>query len=362
MHGDVNEESRGHRPLRFFALLLLAIWPLAVIETVVEACGLAPPRAAPLSVVNPQEDVMFRDEGSGFRFSSRWLWEPKPGADFSGDIVNELCRRGPIVPQRADDRFRIVTLGDSSTFGLNVKDEECFSRRLETKLRQRDGRFDVINLGCVGFSAVQALERYRGEGRSFSPRIVIVAVGAINDQFSATGGMTDRSKIALYSRLSMKIKEFCERFSTFRWLELALTPTERTSRLASIAKSTERVPLDEFERALLELDAEVAADGAKLLIVVPPRRKDAEGAFPKCVSYTERLQDLVAKRSLTHIDLFTEFRALDEADPIVRAKPESSPRFCDGFHPSPEGHELYSARLLEQLDALGWLAALQEDR
>lgn len=84
------------------------------------------------------------------------------------------------------DTFRIVTLGDSWTFGYHVSTADNYSERLQAFLN--DGvasgklscgairRFDVINLGVGGYDLDYEVESLRLRGMAYHPDLVIPLV------------------------------------------------------------------------------------------------------------------------------------------------------------------------------------------
>ncbi len=347
--------SRRRVFLRRAALVVLGFWPFALLEMIVEAAGVAPPPAPAVQVWTVDQDRVLRDEGGAFRLSRGWLWEPRPGATIEGEVINEDSQRGPARPKAKGSAPRIVTLGDSSTFGVQVKSSECFSNRLEEVLRARNVPVEVCNFGCIGFSAAQAVAIYRDKARQWHPDVVIAAVGAVNEHWPAPAGLSDREKIEMLSWPSKRLVRWLDRFSTMRWLESVLAPSARESYTPSLVRSKTRVSLDEFESLLIELDHLVKADGARLLLVVPPRRSDSEAIYPELMQYTSRLREVAAKNAIPILDVYRLFREADEADPGVKADPATSPRFRDSYHPSPEGHQLYAERLGDEVLGRGWL-------
>lgn len=122
---------RRWRPVH--GLLLALLW-FGVMEW---ACARA------LVVVPPREAAFLPDPVRG--------WRVRPGL-FG---VNEQGFRnaGTIAPYA--DRPRVVTVGDSWTFGWNVEREEAWSALL-----QQNG-WEVVNAGCPGYSLYQARLRLR---------------------------------------------------------------------------------------------------------------------------------------------------------------------------------------------------------
>jgi hypothetical protein len=67
-------------------------------------------------------------------------------------------------------RRRIVLLGDSFTFGSEVRDEETYAHRLQQMLPA----VDVLNLGVNGYGHDQMLIYFEQEGRKYAPDVVIL--------------------------------------------------------------------------------------------------------------------------------------------------------------------------------------------
>ncbi len=70
----------------------------------------------------------------------------------------------------AKKNIRIMTLGDSFTFGEGVNDNETFSAFLEAK----DSSIEVMNLGVFAYGFDQTLLRYEILGMKYRPDIVIL--------------------------------------------------------------------------------------------------------------------------------------------------------------------------------------------
>ena len=92
-------------------------------------------------------------------------------------ITNSYGYRDNEIPiKKSIDNIRILTLGDSITFGHgDALQNELYSEVLEAKLNQHfpSHKTDVINLGCPGNSAQQEFFDLK-KGLQFQPDIVIV--------------------------------------------------------------------------------------------------------------------------------------------------------------------------------------------
>jgi lysophospholipase L1-like esterase len=103
----------------------------------------------------------------------------KPGYDADGIHVNSLGFRGPeIALDKPGDVFRVVAIGDSTTFGL--EGEECtYPAQLQKKLNEtrRAKRVEVVNAGVEGYSSTYALSLLRHRVASLHPDVVLIYVG-----------------------------------------------------------------------------------------------------------------------------------------------------------------------------------------
>ncbi len=99
-----------------------------------------------------------------FQWDSQVLWKLKKsykGTAFGEDIhTNSAGFRGTQnYEQKSSHRYRIITLGDSRTYGFSVEDNQTFSAVLERSLREKGHDVEVINAGTHGYSALQCRAR-----------------------------------------------------------------------------------------------------------------------------------------------------------------------------------------------------------
>lgn len=76
---------------------------------------------------------------------------------------------------REPARPRIVLVGDSHTFGYEVRFADTWGSALE---RELNGAYQVINLGVPSYGTDQAYLRYERDAKSWQPRVVVFGVVA----------------------------------------------------------------------------------------------------------------------------------------------------------------------------------------
>src|SRR5262249_25252017 len=91
--------------------------------------------------------------------------------------TNGIGLRGDEV--RNDNSIRILAIGDSCTWGWQVKEDETYPSRLQQllDLRWGTGRYQVINAGVPGHTSYQGLQFLRERGVGLQPALVLVAYG-----------------------------------------------------------------------------------------------------------------------------------------------------------------------------------------
>lgn len=106
-------------------------------------------------------------------FASDWQKE---------DIVNKINRDGLNdrydYPLNKDSHaYRIVTLGDSFTFGQYVETENNWTELLEVNLNEKpickNKKYEIINLGMPGYDIQYEVEAFRLKGVKYKPDLVI---------------------------------------------------------------------------------------------------------------------------------------------------------------------------------------------
>ncbi len=89
--------------------------------------------------------------------------------------INELGLRERPLAAKAGDALRLVVLGDSVTFGWGVREEETFTRRLESELGARIGRsVETVNTGVCGYNTTQEQRFLELHGNLLAPDLVVL--------------------------------------------------------------------------------------------------------------------------------------------------------------------------------------------
>lgn len=103
-------------------------------------------------------------------------WLPyRPEFTINSDTLNDRYEYSIAKPEST---YRIITLGDSWTFGQFVSTRDNFSELLEDSLNkdlQCPGfqKFEVLNLGVPNYDIRYSVERFRVRGQKYNPDLVL---------------------------------------------------------------------------------------------------------------------------------------------------------------------------------------------
>lgn len=103
-------------------------------------------------------------------------WLPfKASYSINSDSLNSIKE---YFVEKPSDTYRIITLGDSFTFGENVDTVKNWPSLLEKKLNSKNkcsnpNKYEVLNLGVGGYDFEYEVERYKIRGQKYKPDLVI---------------------------------------------------------------------------------------------------------------------------------------------------------------------------------------------
>ncbi len=151
-------------------------------------------------------------------------WRLKPNQDCFTKVdhkpvhVNSQGTRGPEFKlAKPPHTLRLLSLGDSRTFGWGLSDEETYSRRLEKQLQEYLGpqkKVEVINAGVNAWSFPQMTAYFRQRALSYQPDFVIVGDANLWTQFSEHNSPEFVRKFMRRVRL----KNFLRRFALYHYV------------------------------------------------------------------------------------------------------------------------------------------------
>jgi len=100
-------------------------------------------------------------------------YDPQLGWDYQ--IAASRIRGPRKTGPKPAGMFRVIALGDSFTWGIEVKDDECFPHHLEKILQGRQAA-EVFNMGVGSYGIDQMLLKYERHGKGLHPDVVVLGI------------------------------------------------------------------------------------------------------------------------------------------------------------------------------------------
>lgn len=119
-----------------------------------------------------------------------WSLKPNTVAKEANDVtvhINAQGFRGEDMQPKQPNEYRILSLGESTTFGAGVEDDETYSFQLAESLNDSlsDVHVNVLNCGFSAYSSFQGLKYLELYGLSYKPDMVLVYF-EVNDYLPST--------------------------------------------------------------------------------------------------------------------------------------------------------------------------------
>lgn len=262
--------------------------------------------------------------------------------------INSQGTRGPeFTVARQPGTIRILSLGDSRTFGWGVEETDTFSSLLQQTLLQSQtftSKVEVINAGVNAWSYPQLEVFYKLRARDWKPDIVVVGEANLWTQFSEKNSPEFVSKFMSRVRL----KNLLRRFATYHYIvEVKLKDFYERHRTRFIPvdpkqdnlfkEQQQKDPNEAFRRAIDELCASVLRDGGRPVLLFLPTQDQ--------LTATNRPDVLELKSQIA------QERGLRLVDITADAKPRANELYLEGdpVHFNEAGHELIARQLADAI-------------
>ncbi len=288
----------------------------------------------------------WRDDWKGTRqFDPLLFWRMRPNVVIDGDrSTNSLGLRGPDIPPKGPDEYRVLSLGESTTFAPALANSESYSSLLQSRLAEFDSRqVRVINAGVPGYSLFQGYTYLLYFGLALEPDMVITYFG-FNDFLPITfrsqrDALSAKSPRALTDRQLLELRTQWPSRMGFWLLERSNLARARVFRDRQTTQQVEsmsdhpRVPEQDRRWILAELQRLAKEVGFHLVVVVPwylefdehiPLLRESTGS----------------KEQLTVVDLPQRLAHLSE---------ERALYFRDQVHPNRRGHQIIAEEIAASL-------------
>ncbi len=296
------------------------------------------------------------------------IYELTPGSSghaWGTDVrINSLGIRGGERVLGGDDVYRVLTLGDSITFGNFLPEEATYASQLEQKLNRDDRVSEVLNFGVGGYDIAQYTAQLRHKGVGLEPDLVVVGM-CLNDVGISSPNLQYIFKIRKWqenplfkSRTLQLLANMYEKIKLKGWMENQNKPEvfreNYADRITEIGDSETELlglmeglgdvyPADWYKSpdrigrmryAMGELSRLARENGFSVVVVIIPWLElDDEGKYP--FGDVHRIIEMEAERAgIETIDPADEFVKVGMLSLRITENPD------DHVHPNRRGHEI----------------------
>jgi lysophospholipase L1-like esterase len=365
--GTARSETRLPRTLRILLLATPFVLFLGILAGIEATVRTTLPHVSALSLLvrSPQQQDGFTDSRNVTIFEGDPLlfWRVRPNLDrviwdFTVVSTNDqgLRHLGTVEPKRDGSR-RIVTMGDSVTFGYRIPivfpkrpedyDHEAlpYALAMERDLRAAnpDRDIEVVNLAVPGFTSHQGLAWLRRDIEKLEPDLVIACFGwnDINLRAATDREMmkTDWYHVAL--RHAGSASQVISHLVS--WRRKGQPP-----KAAPFAGPVLRVPVEDYVDNFLEIARLAGVHGASVAAIGPVYRGSAQNTAEseRMTRQRDALRNAMREAGIPYL----EIPELTEQN-----HPDNLMLFGELVHPNKRGHRLMEVRLLEFLSRQGML-------
>lgn len=285
-----------------------------------------------------------------------------------------VFRLGGLIVQKTEvssydrknkDIYRILCIGDSSTYGVGASDVNKFSypSQLQKILNEKvpNRKFDVVNLGIPGINSSQVLNRFRNYLSKYNPDLVIVMIG-INDPWNL-----EESNILkfynenIFKKMYLSMELFLNRLRLYQFFKLVL--------ISNKFKSPQYISFPEQELKLPDYNDESRSKSFNLSVRDPMKASALYTAIDNNITALKFIADdnrvniifmkyhnggwgspekvihqTYAKLNIPVVDNVTIFQKAKKLGLNVRGN--------DGWHPSDLGYLLIAKNIFNKMVAL----------
>lgn len=229
--------------------------------------------------------------------------------------------------------YRIMMLGDSTTFGWGVPIDATVAKILERRLNAANAgaSFEVLNAGVGNYNTVQEVTAYIQAGRAFHPDLVIL------EYF-----INDAEPVPREAKSFLRDRSYFAAFALSRAdgiLRVAGARPDWRAYYASLYEPTRPGWID-AQRALTDLALTAKEDGTGVLIALLPELHQIDGAYPFA-----REHALVRAAAIA-----SDLPTIELIDGLRNHGPESALWVTPtDTHPNRKANELIAAQLMESV-------------
>jgi len=217
-------------------------------------------------------------------------------------INSQGLRDHEYSPTKPAGVYRIMLLGDSTTFGWGVPLSETAAKILERNLNAEHlpgyDRVEALNAGVGNYDTVQEVTYYKTRGRAFHPDLVVL-VYFINDPepvpVERKGFLVDSSYLIAFS------------VNRFDGVLRRIGTRPDWNKYYSSLYDDDRTGFQACKAALVDLASTTQKENTKLLVAILPELHQINNSYPFTAAH-QKIKDVLANEHAPVLDLIDGLR------------------------------------------------------
>jgi lysophospholipase L1-like esterase len=268
----------------------------------------------------------------------------------------------------SDDAFQILAVGDSTTFGIYLANDDTWPAWSESGLRQHYGnarRVSVFNAGIIGYTILDELGYLREKGIYLKPGLVVLGVfeNDLSDLRREKNGIVQRPHDGIKARALIWLKALARSSALFNvaeevkdWMQLAAAGVDirRGESNATRRPPPWEVPPDQKDalvKRYKELFREVTAllrshDIPLVVVFIPDINKFAASSEMEPI-----IREVTTETGTPYLDLTPSVQVVQDAPERLYLQQRRNGVLTGNAHMSREGHAVIAQALVDWLIA-----------
>ncbi len=249
--------------------------------------------------------------------------------------INSFGLRGKEI-SKEKNKPRIVTLGNSCTFGWRIDSNLTYTAKLEKLLEHK---YEIINAGIPGYSSYQGKSFFETELVKLKPDYVLILFGW-NDHWAAANGIADKDQ-QLPSKLIINIQNQLSNLHLYRVIKKVVLSSIESDidSLFDREAPVYRVAVNDFEHNLRSI-CRTARDNLTVPILITAPIPSLQNYYPPGINsglhryhelYNQAVRQVAEQDSVLLVDAALEFDKFGNLYDDARDDP---------IHFNVKGHEL----------------------
>ncbi len=313
-------------------------------------------RFAPADLTMPKERLMRTMVPEGQLVPSFEVpgWDLDLGDGLQNDLpyhANQWRMRGPDYPeQKTANDYRVVMLGDSSVFGVQLTWEQTWTANFEA-LREKAAPstdYQVGNCASPGHSTIQSKLKLEHHCLPFDPDVVVICNQFSDSTYEVVADL-DRFVLPKHPGLDRAVDQLyiTRILRTLSWRRTNYNPRDPVN-IAQIGQTqpgrTPRVPPDEYgDNLRIMVDMVRDAGATPVLFVLAAQSDVVEGGQIPSADYRTTMAAVAAEMDVLLVD----------APAFYRRNLVGHDVFADHVHPNAAGARWYAHLLHKSLPGPG---------